>query len=214
MTPQFARAVDPLFTYVLDLLGSISRGESFAAEEARLQILSIIDRAEAMVGVSDEWKLAKYALVSWIDEMLVDTPWDGREWWSNNVLEVELFQSRVCNEQFYVKAQQASSLRDRDALEVFYDCVVLGFRGLYRDAELARVLTPAHKLPADLETWARQTAMGVRLGRGRPQLERPRRDLRGAPPMRTRMRMIWIWLAAVLLAASNVIFYQVYWSGL
>jgi type VI secretion system protein ImpK len=145
--------------------------------------------------------------------MLVDTPWVGREWWSNNVLEVELFHSRLCNEQFYVKAQDASALRERDALEVFYDCVVLGFRGLYRDPELARVLTRAHKLPPDLESWARQTALGVRLGQGRPPLARPRRDIKGAPPLRTRTQMIWAWVAVLVLATSNVIFYKLYYSG-
>ncbi len=213
MTPQFANAVDPLFVYVLDLLDRISRSDPISAEEEHSQILTLLDQAEAGLGASAEWLLAKYALVSWIDEMLVDTPWAGREWWSNNVLEVELFHSRLCNEQFYVKAQEASALRERDALEVFYDCVVLGFRGLYRDPELARVLTRAHKLPPDLESWARQTALGVRLGQGRPPLARPRRDIRGAPPLRTRTQMIWTWVAVLVLATSNVIFYKLYYSG-
>lgn len=213
MTPQFANAVDPLFVYVLDLLDRISRSDPVSAEEEHSQILTLIDQAEANLGVSPEWLLAKYALVSWIDEMLVDTPWTGREWWSNNVLEVELFHTRLCNEQFYVKAQDASSLRDRDPLEVFYNCVVLGFRGLYRDPELARVLTRAHRLPPDLETWARQTALGVRLGQGRPPLARPRRDIRGAPPLRTRTHMIWAWLFVLILATWNVIFYKLYLSG-
>ena len=132
--------------------------------------MALLDQAEAIVGAGTEWDLAKYAIVSWIDEMLVETPWDGRDWWSNNVLEVELFNTRLCNEQFYVRAQEASTLARRDALEVFYVCVVLGFRGLYRDPNLSMMFSAAHGLPPDLDTWARQASLAIRLGQGRPAL--------------------------------------------
>jgi type VI secretion system protein ImpK len=208
MTPQFARAVDPVFLYVLDLLERIREGRAVAAVEERPQIARRIDQAGAMLGATTEWELAKYAIASWIDEVLVEAPWDGRDWWSNNVLEVELFNSRLCNEQFYLRAREASGLPRRDALEVFYDCVVLGFRGLYRDPQLAAVLTPAHGLPADLETWARQAALGIHLGQGRPPLARPTREIAGAPPLRSKTRVVWTWLAVVLLATSTVIAYD------
>lgn len=213
MTPQFARAVDPVFLYVLDLLeriggeGAVSK--TVSAAEERSQIVRRIDQAGAMLGATAEWELARYAITSWIDEVLVEAPWDGRDWWSNNVLEVELFNSRLCNEQFYLRAQQASGLPRRDALEVFYDCVVLGFRGLYRDPELAAVLTRAHGLPADLEAWARQTALGIHLGQGRPPLARPTREIAGAPPLRSKARVVWTWLAVVILATSTVIAYDI-----
>ena len=51
--------------------------------------VAAVDYAEAALGGGLEWELAKYALVSWIDEILVETPWSGRDWWSNNVLEVQ-----------------------------------------------------------------------------------------------------------------------------
>ena len=35
------------------------------------------------MGQSVDWQLAKYALVAWIDEMLIlDAPWDGRSQWN------------------------------------------------------------------------------------------------------------------------------------
>src|SRR3954453_6587013 len=118
MTPNFAQAVDPIFLYVLALLDRISRDAKPKRQEERARIRAIIDEAEARLGAGAEWDLAKYAIVSWIDEMLVDAPWDGREWWSNNVLEIELFHTRECNEKFYLKAQQASTGASKDALEV------------------------------------------------------------------------------------------------
>jgi type VI secretion system protein ImpK len=94
MTPRFALAVDPIFLHVLDLLERINRGEQPNPQEERLRIRTLIDQGEALLGASEQWELAKYAIVSWIDEMLVDAPWDGHEWWSNHVFEVEMFKTR------------------------------------------------------------------------------------------------------------------------
>jgi len=210
MTPNFAQAVDPIFLYVLALLDRISRDVKPKPQEERARIRALIDEAEARLGASVEWELAKYALVSWIDEMLVDAYWDGREWWSNNVLEIELFNSRECNEKFYVKAQQASTVSGRDALEVFYVCVILGFRGLYHNMEADSVIAPSLNLPFSLGEWARQTALSVRLGQGREPLSPPTMEIRGAPPLRTRSSVVWPWLAAAL-SITLAILARMYW---
>ncbi|HEY5312823.1 MAG TPA: DotU family type IV/VI secretion system protein [Pirellulales bacterium] len=205
MTIQFSQAVDPIFLHVLDLLDRISRGEKPSPQEERMRINALIDQAGALLGGSPEWELAKYALASWIDEVLLETPWDGVDWWNNNVLEVALFNTRLCNEMFYRRAQEAASLPRRDALEVYYVCVVLGFRGLYREETLAQMLTQALNLPPDLETWAKQTALAIRLGQGRPALPAPSRELRGATPLRMKPLVAWAWISAVLLLAATVV---------
>ncbi len=69
MTPNFAQAVDPIFLYVLALLDRISRDTKPKPQEERARIRALIDEAEARLGSGTEWELAKYALVSWIDEM-------------------------------------------------------------------------------------------------------------------------------------------------
>jgi len=208
MTPNLARAVDPIFIHVLDLLEKIKNDERPSPEEERLRFRALIDQAEAIIGGGSEWELSKYAIVSWIDEMLVDTPWSGQEWWANNVLEVELFNTRLCNEQFFIKAQEAAQLSNRDALEVFYICVVLGFRGLYHDPAIAEMLASPHGLPSDVETWAKQTSMSIRLGQGRPTLPQPAGEIAGAPPLKARGMVIWPWVAAVILAACNLIVFS------
>jgi len=213
MTPRFAQAVDPILLHALNLLERIARDERPAPPDERLRIVALLDQGEAVVGAGTEWELAKYALVSWIDEMLVETPWDGRDWWSNNVLEVELFNTRLCNEQFYVRAQESSTLARRDALEVFYVCVVLGFRGLYRDPNLSAMFTAAHGLPPDLDTWAKQASLAIRLGQGRPPLAAPRREIAGAPPLRSKPLVAWSWLAALLLLAGAAVSYAVFFAS-
>ncbi|HEY5312017.1 MAG TPA: DotU family type IV/VI secretion system protein [Pirellulales bacterium] len=205
MTPNFAGAVDPIFLHVLGLLDRLAGGDCPPAEEERLRIRSWLDQAEGQLGQSPEWKLAKYALVSWTDELLIEADWPGRDWWNENALEVELFNTRVTNEQFYIRAKEAALLPKRDALEVFYVCVVLGFRGLYRDPMVAAALAEPRGLPADLETWTKQTAMAIRLGQGRPALHDLGVPGRGAPPLNGQAQVIWSSLAAAVLAALTLI---------
>lgn len=207
MTPKFAQAVDPIFLHVLDLHDRNERGETSEAREEHLRINALIDQAEAILGAGQDWELAKYAIVSWIDELLVDTPWSGRDWWSNNVLEVQHFNTRLCNEQFFVRAQEASTLTKRDALEVFYICVVMGFQGLYRDPSMADSLIHSHGLAPDLASWAQQASMSIRLGQGRPPLKPPQREIAGAAPLRPKSMVVWTWLVAAVLVVCNIVYF-------
>ena len=213
MTPKLAQAVDPIFLHVLDLIDRVNFGESIAAQDERLRIRTLIDQAEAVVGADHEWDLAKYALVSWIDEMMVDAHWDGREWWSNNVLEMEFFSSRACSERFYLRAKEAAASTSRDALEVYYICVVLGFRGVYHEPNMAAIFAETHGLALDLDTWAYQTAMSIRLGQGRPAIDAPAREVSGAPPLVTRATAVWPWVFATMIGTVTLVYYTIAWSG-
>jgi type VI secretion system protein ImpK len=165
-----------------------------------------LDQGEAIVGAGRDWQLTRYALVAWIDEMLVEASWSHRDWWSNNVMERELFNTRECAERFFVNAKEASGLSQRDALEVYYVCVILGFRGIYSEPSLARMITESLGLPEDLNVWAKQVSMSIRLGQGRPALKEATREIVGAPPLPSKNRVVWPWLFASILAAWNVIY--------
>lgn len=206
MTPKFSKAVDPVFQHVLGLLDRIARGDNPPEKEERLRIRGWLDQAEGHLGQSEDWLLAKYALVSWIDDVLIDAEWDGREWWKENALEVEIFNTRLRNEQFYVKGKASSSLSQKDALEVFYVCVVLGFRGLYRDPMAAAALAEPRELPPDLETWAKQTSMAIRLGQGRPPISDASQPIGGSPEMEGPFMLVWSVFAGVVLTVFLVIF--------
>ena len=98
MTPRHSLAVDPLLLHVLGLLDRLGDAVAPNPLDERARIIALLDQGEAIVGPGRERELTKYALVSWIDEMLVETEWSSREWWSNNVLEMELFRTRLCSE--------------------------------------------------------------------------------------------------------------------
>ena len=206
MTPVFAKAVEPVMLRVLELIDRIEKDErTVSPQDERIAIVTQLNYASGILGAGEEWQLAMYAIVSWIDEMLLEIPWSGRDWWSNNVLEVEMFGTRLCFQQFFIRAQLASKLARRDALEVFYNCVVLGFRGLYIDSQLAASWAPQHGIPAELQTWLKQTGLMIRLGQGLPDLADGNLEINGAPPLRKKTQFMWGCVVLMILLMSNFV---------
>ncbi len=76
---------------------------------------------------------AKFALVAFTDETILSSNWSGRNSWGLKSLASELFSSANAGDEFFKLLEQ---LRQRthvnlEALEVFYLCLALGFKGKY-----------------------------------------------------------------------------------
>ncbi|PHR86058.1 MAG: type IV secretion protein DotU [Blastopirellula sp.] len=213
MTPKFSKAVDPIFLYVLDLMERLENdADSVNPSDERVRILKRIDSAENLLGQTPDWELAKYAISGWIDQLLITAPWSGGNWWKNNNLEFGYFRSGTAYTNFYTQAKQAQALSGKDALEVYYLCVVMGFRGLYGDVNSLQYAQQLG-LPADLETWAKQTAASLQLGQGRsPILERPKPG-DGAPPLNGHNKLVNMSLFAVVMLALCCSGYYIYFGN-
>lgn len=205
MSPEFSTAVDPVFTYVLSVMEEIEDGRTPAVEDISSQVRGLLDQAENRLGQRPDWELAKYGLVAWVDDLLIEAPWEGRTWWEQNRLEFQLFRSADAFSVFYVKAKEATELPKKDALEVFYVCVVLGFRGLYGDPSAAADAEEYFKIPRTLEEWARRTSMAIQLGQGRPPLFEHGRPGRGAPPLEGKYLFLGSGLFCLVLIACVVL---------
>jgi type VI secretion system protein ImpK len=129
---------------------------------------------------------ARYALVCWLDELFtLDSPWAAR--WNEQKLETELYASNQRAFKFWEQARKAEACPGTDALEVFYLCVMLGFRGDLRQA------------PERLQAWC--SAVEARLAQGRGEWPSPpeRKPETNVPPLRGRERMQRMILAGCLL---------------
>lgn len=213
MNPRFAQAIDPIFLYVLDILDQISGGTVGPPQEIRDHVRNLFHDADSHLEGREGWPLAKFALVAWIDDVLIEAPWSGRDWWENNSLEFAFFKTRDRATEFFLKARQAAELHRRDALEVFYVSVVLGFRGLYNLSEGA-FLADQLQLPPDIHQWARQVARSIQLGQGRPPIQELPRPAEGAPPLEGKFLLVGTALVGVILAAFTTVvgFYVFVWS--
>ncbi|MDV6033362.1 DotU family type IV/VI secretion system protein [Stieleria sp.] len=206
MTPRFADAVDPILIHAFSLMERIDGGVEIAPAEEKRTLEGLLQQADSRLsGYTEDWDLAKYALVTWIDEMLVDAHiWSGQNWWRDNVLEWSLFNTRRCNDLYYVNATTALNAGSDDALQLIYVCVMLGFRGLYRDPKLNRMLIDKHGLAVDLPSWAAEYGNAVGQARQRwndaTAGQECERNLVPAVPHWTRARLVWPWLLATILA--------------
>ena len=172
MRPDFAKAVDPIFLATLQFIERIERSDRLVAADERATLLRKIDDAEVQLGSTPEWQLAKYALCSWIDALLIDAPWQGKGWWKDNCLEKKYFGRRDAHEAFFQRSTEAAGLGHKDALEVYYLAVVLGFRGFYADSDSSykSSIVSAHRLPDTIDAWCRTTARSLQLRQGRPAI--------------------------------------------
>jgi type VI secretion system protein ImpK len=87
-------------------------------------------------GDGEDFRGGRYALTAWLDDLFIlNVPTDSvcSRWWNQNQLEVALYNSIDAGSEFWRQADKAELLGRIDALEIFYLCVLLGFRGELRD---------------------------------------------------------------------------------
>lgn len=129
----------------------------------------------------------RYALACWLDEIFIsDSAW--KEEWNASKLETTLYGMNERADEFWRQAQRAQSRPTRDALEIYYLCVMLGFRGEMIDK------------PAELNTWREGVEPQITQGEGREYTPPPGltitpnvRPLKGAKAMQK-----WFMIATVI----------------
>jgi type VI secretion system protein ImpK len=156
MKEEIANLVHPVFKYGLELKERLARSDGadldMLTEQSKLKGLLLTDleaRRFAEFGgdkpdhssmgrsadggrrSADGFLGIRYALVCWLDEIFIaDSRWS--EAWKEHILEQSLYSSRNRAWWFWEQARMAEGKGGNDALEVFYLCVMLGFRGELR----------------------------------------------------------------------------------
>lgn len=137
MHPQINDLVYPVLAYGLVLKDCLGRGENLeiATEQGRLIGLLQNDteaRRYPDYGGDGPFLGIRYALVCWLDEtFILGTSWGSR--WNEQKLETALYATNARAERFWQQAKLARSRPGGDAMEAFFLCVMLGFRGAARE---------------------------------------------------------------------------------
>ena len=208
MEQSFATSITPVLNAALDLLEDIQKNpgdwELGKITDAQNSLKKTLEKAQRKLQPLNEssWKLVKYAFIAWIDEQCVSLPWRGQEWWKNNSLEVQYFRSKNSHNDFYVYAEEAIRKNDRNAIEAFFLCVVLGFRGIYIDLrskdteyrQRAHEFIQRYQLKSDLRDWLKRASEFLPIGESANRLNVKKEDGYGASPLGGRSEFILAFL--------------------
>lgn len=130
------------FTLILQLRAANEFGDS---EVLRRRVKGLLDDAERealRTGVTpDNIQAAKFAVVAFIDETIISSSWPQKDRWVSKPLQLELYNQYDAGEAFFTRLDE---LRERpksnaEALEVYYLCMTLGFKGKYQLHEQERL---------------------------------------------------------------------------
>ena len=148
MNKPFGRIVFKVFGQSLDVKDQLERGESPDIEAVRHQLIGLI-RSESEGRRFPDYAGdgiflgARYALACWVDELFIihcQPPWADN--WKERTLEYELFGTNVAATKFWEQADivlrrpgapRTATQPGPDAVETFFLCAMLGFRGTYFD---------------------------------------------------------------------------------
>lgn len=135
-----ARAADDFVARVL-LVVEAGADAPADASQLRARLLgdwaAVEDTPVARRLEAQELDDARFALVVWADEMLLKAAWPGRDAWSHDLLQMQLYRTNRGGDEFY---ERLARLRpdQGEARLVFFVCLVLGFEGQLVGDEAAR----------------------------------------------------------------------------
>jgi type VI secretion system protein ImpK len=149
MRDELAEIVYPVFRAGLRLKDDVLRGpkpgsglseRDLAVRHAELRRKLLNQNAARQHldfgGDGEEFWGGRYALAGWLDDLFILNVAPDSTcslWWNQNQIEMALYNSIDAGNEFWRQADRAEQLGRVDALEIFYLCVLLGFRGELRD---------------------------------------------------------------------------------
>lgn len=145
---------------------------------------------------------AKYALMAYIDEVILTSNLPFRDVWAEAPLQLRYFNDFGAGEQFFVKLNELRKSQEvgaADALEIYFLCLAMGFKGKFA--------TPAHAEQLRLIT--EKVASEVLKARSGTSILSPNwQPPDFGPKVAARRWSYWFWpgLVSVLLMVMFVVF--------
>lgn len=141
---------------VLDLILRLKAGIVAPSNSLRPQVAALLEeferRAERYRFTHKIIQVSKFALASFVDETVLTNNFPLRDEWEKYPLQLEYFGEQLAGNKFFDKLQAMLKQIEatQDAVEIYYVCMLLGFKGRYaiyeKDKLLAIMQTTANAL--------------------------------------------------------------------
>ncbi len=116
------------------------------SNELRPQVAALLEdfekRAERYRFNHKIIQVSKFALASFVDETVLTNNFPLRDEWEKNPLQLEYFGEQLAGNKFFDKLQAMLKQIEttQDAVEIYYVCMLLGFKGRYGVYEQEKLL--------------------------------------------------------------------------
>ena len=131
---------------LLDLILRLKAGIVAPSYDLRPQVAGMLDdfekRAERYRFSSKIIQVSKFALASFVDETVLINNFPMRHEWERNPLQLEHFGEQLAGNKFFEKLDSMLKQIEvtQDAVEIYYVCMLLGFKGRYAVYEQEKLL--------------------------------------------------------------------------
>ena len=132
---------------VFDLILRIKAGIVAPSNTLRGKIAGMLEdfekRAERYRFNHKIVQVSKFALASFVDETVLTNNFDLKDEWEKNPLQLEYFGEQLAGNKFFDKLEAMLKQIDvtADAVEIYYFCMLLGFKGRYAIYEQDKLLS-------------------------------------------------------------------------
>jgi type VI secretion system protein ImpK len=107
---------------------------AFGYEQVKGDIQALFKESDALLRQGnfnkDEYDMARFAVCALVDEAVLKSPWPHRHLWLQEQLQRSYYNTTDAGEEFFQRLSMLG-LHQREAREVYYLCLALGFTGRY-----------------------------------------------------------------------------------
>jgi len=101
-------------------------------EQVKADVTRLLSQSEALFRKGEisreEFDTARFAVCAWVDEAILSSPWSHRNLWQREQLQRIMYNTTEAGEEFFDR-MNALGFHQREAREVYYLCLALGFMG-------------------------------------------------------------------------------------
>jgi type VI secretion system protein ImpK len=136
---------------IFDLILRVKAGIIPPSNELRPKVESMFDdferRAERYRFNHKVVNVAKFGLAAFVDETVLTNNFPLKNEWEKNPLQLKFFGEQLAGNKFFDKLESMLSQIEvtQDAVEIYYYCMLLGFKGKYAVYEQEKLLQTMQK---------------------------------------------------------------------